>query len=248
MTSALSDPSRSAIPGSRMTSPLLAVCALCGGAGASTLSYLVGAWVAASSEAPVLVCDAGEPTAGLSVYAGIESLRSLDEIAAELNAGTLVSDGLFASPRLGLRLIAAAPRLETHTDSAAAERLIRDAREEHSLTVIDCGRLATQVGRLALQQASHVVWVLPATISGVVRARRVLALHEPDSSLREIVVARADPGARQAPMAELTSLADGRHGPLVLMPHVPDLGEHSCDEGLAAAQITLEAISSLLRR
>jgi hypothetical protein len=63
-----------------------------------------------------------------------------------------------------------------------------------------------------------------------------------------MLVARFDPGGRQPPMSELTALADTLAGPLVLMPNVPDLGERTCDEGLAAAQVTLEAIASLLRR
>jgi MinD-like ATPase involved in chromosome partitioning or flagellar assembly len=248
MTGALSDRMRTRDPERRVAAPLLAVCALCGGSGASTLAYLIAAWTAGISEEPVLVCDAGEPTAGLSAYAGVESVRSVDEIATDLAAGVPVSGGLFASPRPGLRLIAAAPRAGMEMDPEAAAQLIRDAREEHTLTIVDCGRLATETGRLALEQATHVAWILPATVSGVIRARRVLAIFEPESGRREIVVARADPGGRQAPMAELTALADGRHGPVVLMPHVPDLGEHSCDDGLAAAQITLEALASVLRR
>jgi hypothetical protein len=123
-----------------------------------------------------------------------------------------------------------------------------DARDEHPLPVVDCGRLATQVGRLACRCASHVIWMLPATASGVLRARRVLAMHEPELGRREIVLARSDPGGRQPPMSELTALADARFGPLVLMPQIPDLGEHPCDEGLTAAQVTLEAIEGLLRR
>jgi MinD-like ATPase involved in chromosome partitioning or flagellar assembly len=230
------------------TGRLVAVCALCGGAGASTLAYLIGAWAAEDSVEPVLVCDAGELTAGLSAYAGVESVRSLEEVAIELAAGGAVAEGLFAVPRPRLRLIAAAPRLHGPIDGVATSRLLDDAREEHPLTVVDCGRLATEAGQLARRDASHVVWVLPATTSGALRARRVLATLEAEPGQTEVVVARSDPAGRQAPLGELTALADSRDGPLVLVPHIPDLAEHPCEDGLAAAQVPLQAIASLLRR
>lgn len=248
MTSAVTNLESPVTADVKRAGALLAVCALCGGAGASTLAYLVGARAAAAGEGPVLVCDAGEPTAGLSAYAGVESLRSFSELATGLASGYDTGEGLFAEPRPGLRLIAAAPRLYEEVEPTAVVQLLRDARAEHPLTVVDCGRLATVEGRLSLRHASHVIWVLPATASGVLRARRVLAVQEPQSGRREMVVARADPGGRQAPIHELTALADLRRGPLVLMPHVGDLGERRCDDALAAGQVTLEAIASVVRR
>ncbi len=238
---------RAGLPRSAQAGSLLAICALCGGAGASTLAYLIGAATATSGD-PVLVCDGGEPTAGLSAYAGLESLRSFGELATEVANGQPVGEGLFAEPRAGLRLIAAAPRIDERADPVAVARLLADAREEHRLTIVDCGRLATGVGQVARQHASHVAWVLPATVSGVLRARRVLTVYEPESGRRELVVARADSSGRQPAIAELTELADARRAPLVLMPHVPDLGERTCEEGLEAAAVTLEAIRSLVRR
>jgi MinD-like ATPase involved in chromosome partitioning or flagellar assembly len=232
----------------RRSGALLAVCALCGGAGASSLSYLVGAYAARDSERPVLVCDAGEPTAGLSAYAGVESLHSLGELAARTAAGASVTEGLYAEALPGLRLIAAAPRLYEDVDAQETGWLLADAREEHALTVVDCGRLATTAGRVALDQATHVAWVLPATTSGLLRARRVLALVEPSPDRHELVVARRDAAGRQPPIDQLTDLATMRGGPLVLMPHVPDLGERSREEALDAAQVTLEAIRALVRR
>src|SRR4051794_24816394 len=52
---------------------LLAVCGLCGGAGASTLSYLIARFAAEQASADVLVCDTGGPTGGLAAYAAAES-------------------------------------------------------------------------------------------------------------------------------------------------------------------------------
>ena len=48
---------------------LLAVCGLCGGAGASTLAYLIAALRAEQQGGPVLVCDTGGPAGGLAAYA-----------------------------------------------------------------------------------------------------------------------------------------------------------------------------------
>jgi MinD-like ATPase involved in chromosome partitioning or flagellar assembly len=234
--------------GATAVGSLLAVCALCGGAGASTLTYLVGLASAEAEDRPVLACDAGEPTAGLSAYAGVESLHSFAELANCLSAGRPVADGLYAEAATGLRLIAAAPRLHEEVELAAAADLLADARAGHALTVVDCGRLATVLGRFALERATHVAWILPATVSGIVRARRLLPLVEPEPGRRELMVARFDAGGRQPPIEELTALAETRDAPLVLMPHVPDLGEHDTREALDAAQVTLEAIRSLLRR
>ena len=59
--------------------PLLAVCGLCGGAGASTLAYLVALAAARGDPGSVLVADTGGPTGGISYYAGVEAPRSLTE-------------------------------------------------------------------------------------------------------------------------------------------------------------------------
>src|SRR5918996_4969449 len=59
-------------PGNRIT-PLLAVCGLCGGAGVSTLSYLVARFAIGLAEGHVLVCDTGGTTGGLAPYARVGS-------------------------------------------------------------------------------------------------------------------------------------------------------------------------------
>ena len=67
--------------------PLLAVCGLCGGAGASTLAYLVALAEARRRSAPVLVGDTGGPGGGISCYAGVQAPRSLVEVADHVAAG-----------------------------------------------------------------------------------------------------------------------------------------------------------------
>jgi len=63
-------------PAPRTTiAPLLAVCGVCGGAGTSTLSYLVARFAAAAARGHVLVCDTGGPAGGLAACARVQSPR-----------------------------------------------------------------------------------------------------------------------------------------------------------------------------
>jgi hypothetical protein len=228
--------------------PLLAVCGLCGGAGTSTLSYLVAADFALSSDLPALVCDTGGPTGGLAAYARVRSTRSLPRLAAAIAEREQLGEGLFAQAEGGLRVIASSPHLDVDADERGVERLLADARAAHRLTVVDCGALRGPVDRLVLDAASHVAWVLPATLSGVRRAGPVLELFGSDPTRKELVVARRDAGERKPPADDLTALAAGRHARLVLMPHVPDLGEEPAARGLEAAQVTLQAIRGVIDR
>ncbi len=96
-------------PAVAVRGPLLAVCGLCGGAGTSTLAYLVA--LASVREGPglVLVGDTGGPSGGLSQYARVEAPRSLTE-AAELVAHGLPTGQLVARTSEGLRVLATGPR------------------------------------------------------------------------------------------------------------------------------------------
>jgi hypothetical protein len=141
-----------------------------------------------------------------------------------------------------MRVLASAPDLDADADADAVARLLADARATHALTVVDCGTLRGPVDRLVLAAATHVAWVLPATLSGVVRASRVLSLFGTEGARRELVVARSDAGGRKAPSDELAALATRRNAPLVLMPDVPDLAERSPYEARATAAVTLQAI------
>jgi hypothetical protein len=228
--------------------PLLAVCALCGGAGASTLAYLLGRHATRSAEGPVLVCDTGGPTGGLASYARVQSPRSLPRLSEAIAAHDSLAEGLFADAATGLRLIAGAPEARAEGDEDGARRLLRDARVDHALTVVDCGTLGRALDRLALAAATHVAWILPATASGVRRATPVVEQFGLDPERREIVVARKDPCAVKPPLEVLAALAEARHAPLILMPQVPDLGERHPDEGLEEAGVTLDAIEAVLSR
>ncbi len=235
-------------PPTRAAAPLVAVCGLCGGAGASTLALLAARHATERSERPVLLADVGGPGGGLSLYAGLEAPRSLAGAANLIGAGEPPAGGIFAEGDGGLRLLSGGPELDADADREALARLLRDARQAHALTVVDCGTLRTAPEREVLAAASHVAWVVPATLSGARRGRRTLELFGIDRERREMLVARHDGAGRTAPAEELTALAAGRGAPLILMPDVPDLGEEAGEPARDAAAITLDAIWSSIRR
>jgi Flp pilus assembly CpaE family ATPase len=229
------------------TQPLLALCGLCGGAGASTLAYLLARAAADEEGLPVLACDTGGPGAGLATYAGRRSPRSLAGVADAIAAGEPLDGDLFAQDQRGLRLIARGPDLDAVGEPLGLARLLSDARATHALTVVDCGTLARPLDRELLGAASHIVWVLPASPSGVARGRRLLELLPPPRYGRELVVARHDPDGR-ADTAQLAALADERGGPLVLVPQLPDLAAGDVDAAVELAGVALTAILGFLRR
>jgi hypothetical protein len=153
---------------------------------------------------------------------------------------------MFAVGSGGLRVIASAPRPQPEPDPAIVLRILTDARNAHQMTVVDCDALALPAERLALEAASHVVWILPATEHGVHRAQRspwsVGSLDVP-----QVLVARHDPSARKTSMRSLARLADERGATLVLMPHVKNLRPKSLDVALEVCGVTLDAIATKLR-
>jgi cellulose biosynthesis protein BcsQ len=232
--------------------PLVAVCGVCGGAGASTLAYLIAcsavAGGAQAGAAPVLLGDANPATAGLSLYAGAESRYSLDELGDQLAAGQLDGESMIVRTTDGVRLIATGPRQRADGNPGAIARILRDASQTHALTVIDCGTLAGGTGRHVLSLATHVLWVVPATDVGVMYAQRALAAVPARLDGAEVLVARRDVLGRRAPTRALTRLADGRRAPLVLVPHVEDLIEAPVQVALDACEVALAGLSTTLRR
>jgi Flp pilus assembly CpaE family ATPase len=233
-------------PAVAVRGPLLAVCGLCGGAGTSTLAYLVA--LASVREGPglVLVGDTGGPSGGLSQYARVEAPRSLTE-AAELVARSLPTGQLVARTSEGLRVLATGPRFALECEREGVGMLLDHARERYALTVIDCGTLAREADQVALAKASHVAWVLPATRGAVRRARSVLETVNPLAAA-ELVVARHDDRQPKAAVRELRRLAEQRHATLVLAPGLPDLAGGDVDRALELGQVSLQAIRGVLRR
>jgi Flp pilus assembly CpaE family ATPase len=227
--------------------PLLAVCGLCGGAGASTLAYLVALAEARRRCESVLVGDTGGSSGAIACYTGVEAPRSLVEAAAHVTAG-LPAGQLVAKDSNGVRVLATGPRFTPDCPREGIELLLDHARERYALTVIDCGTLAREADRVALAKASHLAWVLPASTSGLRRARPVLDAINPNLLARELVVARHDDRERKLPLRALKRLAEYRHAPLVLLPSVPELAAGKSAKALEIAQVPLQAIHGALAR
>ena len=223
------------------------MCGLCGGAGTSTLAYLVALAAARSHPGPVLVGDTGGPNGGISCYAGVGAPRSLPEVAEHVTAGLPVAQ-LVATASDGVDVLATGPRFTPLCAREGVELLLEHARERYELTVIDCGTLAGEADQIALASASHVAWVLPATVGGVLRAGRVLDAIEPPPPGRELIVARHDQRERKTTVRELKRLARQRRAALVLVPTLPDLASTDADAVLEAGQVALQAIRGALSR
>ena len=238
-----------------LAAPLLAVCGLGGGAGASTLSYLIARYAVTSGRGNVIVCDTGGPAGGLAACTSVESAWSLTEASNRLADDLSLADGLYAvddvagAPGRELRVIATGPRFSSSGDPAALEALLAMTRSDavHALTVVDCGTLQRAADRIALRCASHVAWVMPATASGIRRGERVLTQIRPRPTHRELLVARRDRRQATPGLRALEALARQRNAPLVLMPDVPDVLDDA-PRALEQAQVTLQAILGVLQR
>jgi MinD-like ATPase involved in chromosome partitioning or flagellar assembly len=226
---------------------LFAVCGLTGGAGATTLAYLVALAAAQKEAGPVLVADTGGPSGGLAALAGVETPHSLAELAAQLTADRLLEGGVYATGPAGVRVLASGPEFTAPCAPEQLGRLLIDAREAHRLTVIDCGTLARNADRVALAAATHIAWVLPATADGISRARRVL-VAAPATAATELLIARRDVRQSKAPLREMRRIANERPAPLVLVPHLPGLEAGKSDGAVDAAQVAVQAILGALER
>jgi MinD-like ATPase involved in chromosome partitioning or flagellar assembly len=227
--------------------PLLAVCGLAGGAGVTTLSYLVALEAVRQWTDPVLVADTGGPSGGLAACAGVEVERSLGELAQQLAAGVPLGGGIYATGRDGLRVLATGPEFSSSSAEDQVERLLAHAREAHGLTVIDCGTLTRAAEQTAAAAATHLAWVLTATAHGVRRALYVLEAAPPMPG-KELIVARNDIRQANAPLRELRRIAAERGTPLVLVPHLAGLDAGRLDACAEAGQIPVQAILGALRR
>lgn len=201
--------------------PLLAVCALAGGAGASTVAYMLAVQAALESSERILVADTGGPTGGLAALAGVSCDRTLAELSALVAREEPLPKRIYAQGERRLRVLAATPRFTESGDPDALEAVLEDARASHGLSVVDCGTLQREADQVTLAVATHVLWVLPAAPRAVARARAVLEAVVPHvGESHELVLARADDRLPRAGLRELQAVAAERRAPLVLMPHV----------------------------
>ena len=221
--------------------PLLAICGLAGGAGATTLAYLVALAAARQLNRPVLLADTGGPSGDLAALAGVEAPRSLPELASHLATGLPLTSGIYATGPAGLLVLATAPQFQSSSNLAQLSRILDDAREAHQLTVIDCGTLGRDADRAAAAAASHLAWVMPATEDGASRGERVLQAA-PSTAAKELLVARRDVGQSKARLQQLRRIAAERRAALVLVPYVSALEHGAADRALDEAQVAIQAI------
>lgn len=232
----------------RTGGPLLALAGVCGGAGTTTLAYLLAAAAARASTAPVLLADVGGPAASIAAIAQVRSPLSLPALAELIERDQRPSQRLFASGEHGLRVLANAPRLDESDSDEGIGTVLAQARAAHALTIIDAGALTRPVERVVFAEASHVAWVVPASALGVRRARLLFGALRTGVAGQEILVARNNRTAPRAVIGELSALADLRGAPLVFLPDVPDPLESGSAAAVEAAAASLEAISGALRR
>ena len=157
--------------------PLIAVCGLVGGAGASTLALCLARQAAHESAAPVLLTELAASSAGLAVLAGQASALSLGGLAQQVADGQTPARA-FVELEPRLRLLASPPLHDAETEPEHLRALLREARAAHGLVIVDCGTDWTATGAV-LNEASHIVWALPATRAALARAQALLRQRRP---------------------------------------------------------------------
>jgi Flp pilus assembly CpaE family ATPase len=227
--------------------PAVAICGLCGGAGASTLAYTLAAAAAYRSTRSVFACETSGITGGLALYARAQPGLSLTEAANQVATGTPPSGLVVSSPEL-VCVLGSRPALAERCDPDGAERILSEARAGGGLVVLDCGTGDHEVDRVALSASSHVLWVIPATASGIARGEHALKLLAEFARGRQALVARLERNEHAAAVSRLSDLAARWEIELILFPHVEDIAHALVEEAIDEAQVALEAIATVLRR
>jgi hypothetical protein len=220
--------------------PLLAVCGVCSGAGASTLGRLIAQAAAHAQRGEVAFGHVTRPAEAPAVVPLRHLLAGLLLGPPERPARLRDVPGLHAADP--------SARAGEPERAAPVRGALARARAEHALTVLDCGRLRRPAERLALASASHVAWVLPATASGLACARRALQRTPPAAHAAELVIARHVPTGAPARLDALRALAGERPASLVLAPRLAPWVAARDAAALEAAQVALQAILGALSR
>jgi hypothetical protein len=228
--------------------PLVAVCGLVGGAGASTLALCLARQAAHESAAPVLLTELAASSAGLAVLAGQASAVSLCGLAQQVADGqTPGRPFVELEPRL--RLLASLPSHEAETEPEHLRALLRDARAAHGLVIVDCGT-DWAAGGAVLNEASHIIWTLPATRAALARAKALLASNIPPQPgrWRELLAATAPDRLPSASVRALRHLAGQRCERLVLIPHSEALARGDIAHASEHLNLALTGLGLTLRR
>jgi cellulose biosynthesis protein BcsQ len=227
--------------------PLLAVCGLVGGAGASTLAYLLARRAARHSTAPVLLAELHEQAA-LAALAGAGGPFALRDLARGVDQERQLGRP-FAELPGGLRLVASTePAIGEAAPAAALARVLTDARAAHGLVVVDAGPIGGPDSGVLLRAASHVLYVVPTTLLSLRRAELLATggmLDHGGGALATLVAVATRPG-RGVRMKELRQLAERHLDRLLLVPYMPKLAAGDHDD--TRLEDTFAAIATLLRR
>jgi hypothetical protein len=229
--------------------PLVAVCGLVGGSGASTLSYLMARRAARHSSVPVLLAEL-QDHGGLAALTGAAGPLGLRELALAVDRQDQPAVP-FAELPGGLRLVASPRLAATEAASAAAlERVLGDAHAAHGLTVVDAGQTAAPDDGTLLAAASHVLFVLaasPAALRRVELLAHAGIFDRPRGGPAALVAVatRPQPAVR---IGQLRRLAERHLDRLLLVPYLPELAAGNHDRADARLEHTFTALATLLRR
>jgi pilus assembly protein CpaE len=235
----------------RLPGGLVALCGLAGGAGTTTLAYLLAAQAARESHTPVLLCEAEATLGGLTTVTGRASAMGLGGLAdLEIDQG-LPEQLPTVDLGRGLRLLASSPRSSPVVAPAALAAVLEQARATHPLVVVDCRTVDHPQAAFLLASASHILWTLPMTTSAI-RSVEMLtaygALPRPVAAREALVAIGTRAVTADVTVRDLRALADERHERLVLIPHIEELqhaGELEESEAMLSA---ITQIGTFLRR
>jgi hypothetical protein len=228
--------------------PLVAVCGLVGGSGASTLAFCLARQAARDSAAPVLLTESDACRAGLAVLAHQAACVSLPALARRVANGSPPAQP-FVEIESGLRLLASAPQRVPEPDPLELAALLGDARAAHGLVVVDCGTAWSAAGPV-LEAATHIVWTVSASAAAVAHARSALASDAlPAAGARgEVLAALVTERRPSVSIRALRRLAGERCDRLVLAPHSEALARGDLTDPSAALSRALTGIVQVVRR
>ena len=233
----------------RTGGPLVAVCGLAGGAGTSTLAYLLARRAARHSTVPVLLAELDPARPGSSPWPG-PPRRSGSASSPAPSTRSVRRSG--PSPSAGG---APAGRLHRAGRSAPASHRARSSGCSTTPAPRTAWSSSTPASPPRARQSS--CWRWPTTCCSAC-PRPPPASAAPSCSWpavcyaalaprahRALVCAATQQGAR-AQVRQLRRLADGRVDRLLLVPHLPQLARGELDQ--PAFEPTLTALATILRR
>jgi hypothetical protein len=224
--------------------PLVGVVGLCGGAGASTLCWLLACASAREGQGEAVCCEPSTRTGALALYARAQARGAL---AAAARAGAPLG-ALLERTAEGPLLLCSAPAGEDDpVEGLQLARLLDAARQRAGMVILDLGAGRGATERLCLALCEQVLWVAPASRSGLARAQRALALRAGALDGRQALILRADAQEPPPTGREIASLAQRAGLPVVLVPHLPDAAHIHTGQLIAEAQLALQAIAGVLR-